>query len=149
MNLTFLVFSAIALAITTLTVERTMRVFFEKRRTSFITIFLSYLFLWVALVLQVWWSQIASITVFIYFLALVVVSFNYESVAMKRIAAVAGGHYVMLSVTIINTAILNHFPIFFDDDNISLLLLFTSLFIYCVSLTVFSLFTHIKKQQSI
>ena len=135
------VFYFVSIAISTLAVERTMRVFFVKRRTSFVVTALSYLFFWATFMLH--FHEIVD--VLIYFSALTVITLNYESVAMKRVAAVAAGHYVMLSITIINSALLRHLPTVWLTDNAHLVVLFISMFMYLVALMVFPFFKHIKK----
>ena len=136
-----LLFYAITVGIATLSVERTMKVFFEKRRSSLTITVLSYVFLWLNFFIHAWW------TVFIYFLALALVTLNYESVAMKRVAAVAGGHYIILSLTDMNVRLANFLPTTWFIGNEGLALILTSLFIYFVTLTVFPLFKHIKKSR--
>jgi len=133
----FLGFITIAVAV--LAVERTMRVFFLKRRTHIAVTILSYLFFYATFMLHAWW------VVFLYFFALAIVSLNYESVAMKRVAAVAGAHYVMLSITIINNTFSRLFPAAWLAGNESLTALIASLLLYLVTLTIFPLFKHIKK----
>jgi len=135
------IFHFLSITISTLAVERTMRVFFVKRRTSFVVTALSYLFFWATFMVH--FHEIVD--VLLYFSALTVITLNYESVAMKRVAAVAAGHYVMLSITIINSALLRHLPAIWLIDHARLVVLFISLFIYIVALMVFPLFKHIKK----
>ncbi|MCL2367915.1 MAG: GHKL domain-containing protein [Oscillospiraceae bacterium] len=87
------------------------------------------------------------VDLFLHFSALTVIALNYESVAVKRVAAVAAGHYVMLSTTVINAAFMRHFPTAWLFEHAPLGLLFISLFIYLMALTVFPLFKHIKKTE--
>jgi len=131
--------------ILTLTVERGMRVFFEKRRTHIIVAAFSYFFLWAALVLQSWWLNNAILALFVYFLALLIVSLNYESVPMKKAAAVAGSHYMLLSATAIFQSLVHFLPTTLSIDNVGFSVILSSLSIYIVALTVFPLFKHIKK----
>jgi len=130
----------IALVIVTLTIERTMNVFFGKKRTSKAVFILSYL-----LFLVVLWLHINEVVdVLLHFTALALISLNYESVAIKRVAAVAGGHYMLIGTTDIGGALFRILP---DDWVITtqvLAVLLTSLFVYLLSLTVFPLFKHIK-----
>ena len=90
--------SLFATAILTLTTERVMRVFFEKKRTPLPVIALSYLFLWAALSLQ-FWIESTTLFVLLYMLALIIISFNYESEMIQRMSAVAGSYYVMFAIT--------------------------------------------------
>jgi len=133
-----LVFYLFALAIATLAVERIMRVFFEKRVTHFAVTTLSYLFLWFSLLFQVWWA------VFLYFFALVIVSLNYKSTAMKRAAAVGGSHFVLLSLTIINNTVALFLPTNWHNDNVGFTMLLTCILIYFVAWIAFLLFKNIK-----
>ncbi|MCL1882775.1 MAG: GHKL domain-containing protein, partial [Defluviitaleaceae bacterium] len=136
-NAILLIFSFI---VSTLIVERTMNIFFGKRRTSTVVFALSYLFFLFALMIhlgEIW-------DVLLHFTALAVISLNYESVAIKRIAAVAGGHYVLIALTDINSFLILFLPDNWVVDAQILAVMLTSLFIYLVSLTIFPLFKHIK-----
>jgi sensor histidine kinase YesM len=73
------------------------------------------------------------------------VSLNYESVFSKRVAAVAGSHYVLLSLTTINHAVDYLLSSDWYTDNISLSRLFTSLLVYSAAWVAFLLFKNIKK----
>lgn len=136
MAIFFYIFS---LVVTTLAVERTMRVFFEKRKTSLLFVVLSYVFLFVSLMMQGWW------TVFIYFFALFVVSLNYESKTIKRIASVGGSHYVLLALTAINSAVAYFLPNVWYSENFGLIMLLTSFLVYLMSWLAFLMFKNIKK----
>ena len=131
----------LSFAIITLAVERAMSVFFANRRTHLAIYLLSYLFLCFSLMLLGWW------TVFIYFFALAIVSLNYESTIMKRVAAVTGSHYILLSLTAINSAIARFLPTDWHIDNMGLTTLLTSLLIYFVTWIAFLIFKNIKKTE--
>jgi len=135
------VFHFLSVTLSTLAVERTMRVFFVKRRTSFAVTVLSYLFYWATFMIH--FHEI--IDVFLYFSALAVITLNYESAAMKRVAAVAAGHYIVLSLTVIANGLLRHSSAPWLVDHIILVGLFINFFIYIVALSIFPLFKHIKK----
>ena len=140
-----LVISLFSNAILTLAVARVMRVFFEKRRAPVIATFFSYFFLWCTLGLQSWWLNNAMLALILYFLALLIVSLNYESVAMKRAAAVAGGHYLILSATAIFQSLAPFLRTSLPIDDTGLAIIIASCSIYIVALTVFPLFKHMKK----
>jgi len=129
----------LSLIVTTLAVERVMSVFFAKRKTPFLVTGLAYLFLFISLMLHGWW------TVFIYFFALVIVSLNYESTMMKRVASVTGSHYVLLSLTSINSAVAHLLPTDWYTENAGLTMLLTSLLIYFMVWIAFLMFKNIKK----
>jgi len=136
-----LVVSISALVIITLIVERTMNVFFVKRKSTLAITVLSYIFLLVALMLSI--HEIVDVV--IYFLALVVISLNYESAPVKRVAAVAVSHHLIISITDINTFIAGFLPTTWVIGNEILAFIITCFFIYFVALLVFPLFRHIKK----
>ena len=134
------VLGVLALAIVVLTIERTMNVFFENRRTSIVIFVLSYLFFFVTLGLHLH----EAVDVLLHFIALAVISLNYESAAMKRVAAVAGGHYVLIALTDISSSFIRFLPENWVITNQALAVTLASLFIYFVSLTIFPLFKYIK-----
>jgi len=136
-----LFFSIFSLVITTFAVERIMSMFFANRRTHIAVYLLSYLLLGFSLMLQGWW------TIFIYFFALSVVSLNYKSTIVKRVAAIAGSHYVLLSLTAINSAVALLLPTDWHADNIGLATLLTSLLLYIVAWVAFLLFRNIKSTE--
>jgi len=144
MDLLNAAFSILAFVIATLTVERTMRVFFEERKVPFAATVFSYLLLLFTLMLHL--HEIAD--VFLHFLALTIISLNYKSVAMKRVAAVAGGHFVLQALTDINSFLARFLPTAWVVHNEVLALVLTSLFIYLVARVVFPLFKHIKKSRA-
>jgi len=141
------ILSFLGIAVATVAVERTMRVFFEKRRTPAAVTALSYLLLWATLALspQPWLPVSPQIAMLAYFVALVVVSLNYESVVMKRVAAVAGGHYVMLAFTGINNALAHFLPANWLIGDVSMALIISSLFVFLTVIIAFPFFTYIKK----
>jgi hypothetical protein len=133
--------SVLSLVIIALVVERVMSVFFEKRKTSIFVFVLSYLFF--IAVLGLHFHEVVD--VLLHFIALTVISLNYKSVAMKRVAAVAGGHYILIATTEIHTVLIRFFPESWIISNQVIAILVTSLLIYLVALTIFPLFRHIKK----
>jgi len=135
--------SVLALIIATLTVERTMRVFFEKRKTALVGTVFSYLFLLLTLSLHLH----VILDIFLHFFALAMISLNYTSVTIKRIAAVAGSHYVLISQTAINSALLRILPPDWPMGHLGLIMLLTSLFIYFVAWIAFLTFKNIKKTE--
>jgi len=129
-----------ALVITTLTVERTMNVFFGKRKTSKVIFVLSYLFFLAVLGMHIH----EAVDMLLHFIALALISLNYESVAMKRVAAVAGSHYILIGVTEITSSLTQ---VFVGDGVITnqvLAVMVVSLVVYVISITIFPLFKHIK-----
>jgi len=124
-----------SVTVATFAIERTMRVFFEKRKTRLALVILAYLFFWVTFLVHL--HEIAD--VLLHLLALLLISLTYESVATKRVAAVAVGHYLMLSVTDLNAVLTR----FFGNEILAIVL--SSLFVFLVTLLVFPLFRHIKK----
>jgi len=140
------ILSFLGIAVATVAVERTMRVFFEKRRTPAAVTALSYLLLWATLALspQPWLPVSPQIAMLAYFVALVVVSLNYESVVMKRVAAVAGGHYVMLAFTGITNALADFLPANWLIGDVSMALIISSLFVFLTVIIAFPFFTYIK-----
>jgi len=134
------VLSVLSLVITALVVERVMSVFFEKRKTSIFVFVLSYLFFIAVLGLHLH----EVVDVLLHFTALAVISLNYKSVVMKRVAAVAGGHYILIATTEIHTVLICFFPESWVISNQVIAILVTSLLIYLVALTIFPLFRHIK-----
>ena len=130
-----------ALVITTLTIERTMKVFFAKRKSTLVITVLSYIFFLIALALSI--HEIVD--VIIHFLALAAISLNYESAPVKRMAAVAVSHHLIISITDINTFIAGFLPTTWIIGGEVLALIITCLFIYFVALLVFPLFRYIKK----
>jgi len=133
------VYFIIGIIIVTLSVERTMRVFFEKRRFPILVTVLSYVFLCITIMLSGW------LFVILYFIALLIVSLNYEPINIKCLAAVGGSHYIILTLTNIVNLIETRFAIPWLIDNEGMIVLFASIFIYCVTLAIFPLFKHIKK----
>jgi len=131
----------LSVAIATLTIERAMNVFFDKRKTHIVVVVLSYVFLFLTFTIHL--NEIVD--VLLHLLALALISLNYESVAVKRVAAVAIGHYIMLSLTDINLLLARSLPDTWFVSNYILALIFSSLFIYLIALLVFPLFKHIKK----
>ena len=130
-----------SIAIATLTIERAMRVFFNKRDTHLVVVVLSYVFLGFTFLIHI--NDIVE--VFLNLLALALISLNYKSVAVKRVAAVAVGHYLLLSLTDINMLLSHSLPSDWLVSNDVLAIISSSLFIYLIALLVFPLFKHIKK----
>jgi len=130
-----------SVAIATLTIERAMNVFFDKRKTHIAVFLLSYVFLFFTFTIHL--NEVVD--VLLHLLALALISLNYESFAIKRVAAVAVGHYIMLSLTDINLLFARSLPETWFVSNYVLALIFSSIFIYLIALLVFPLFKHIKK----
>ena len=87
-------------AILLFAVERVVNAFFDKRRTPFLVMVLSYVFIWVALGLH---YLLASpiITTLLVYIALFTATLNHKSTMTRRLSALAGGHLVLNATTIV------------------------------------------------
>jgi len=130
-------------AIAIFAVERTMNVFFEKRRTSFPIIALSYISVWVGLGLQIWLRNVAlSFGAFI--LPIVIVTLNYDSTKTRRLAAVIGSFLMMqLSTGIIQTLLLL-VPVHLHGYIIDATFIFATIIVYFMALVMYKRFKNIK-----
>jgi hypothetical protein len=90
----------ISTGILTFAIERVMRIFFEKRKTSFPVIVLSYLIFWAVLVTQ---HLLPSMTLYVYMVILagIIVSLNYEASMIKRFIALSGCYVILILCTAI------------------------------------------------
>jgi len=132
-------FLLLSIAVTTLAIERVMKIFFIKRKSPLILIVLSYSLLYLSLMLSgVWW------TFFIHLFALFVVSLNYESTLMKRVASIGGSLYVMLSLTGIINAVAHFLPTDWYAENRGLTALLISFLVYVMTWIAYLMFKHIK-----
>jgi hypothetical protein len=93
MNLFILI---VSFAVLTLTVEQVMQIFFEKRRGPLPVLAASYVLFFAAIMSQLWLRHAVAV-MYLYLLALVVISLNYHSPMKKRFFAVAGCYLVMYS----------------------------------------------------
>jgi hypothetical protein len=133
-----------ATGIMTLTVERVMKVFFEKVRTPFPVIIVSYLLFWGALLLQLWLNNMA-LFVTIYLIALIIVPLNYESVLIKRVAAVAGSYLIIVSSGSIYLFLLYILPNDLFADYVDLSYVLAMILTYLMVLLTFPRFKNIRK----
>jgi len=86
-------------AILVFAVERVVSAFFDKRRTSFPVMVLSYVFIGGALGLPLWWAN-PIVTTLLLFIALLTATLNYKSTITRRLAVLVGS-YLMLNATTI------------------------------------------------
>jgi len=141
-NLIFLVANAIIVLAT----ERAMNVFFEKRQTPLPVIIFSCILLWVTLGMQAWFPAIpAAAVIGLYFLALFLISLNYQGVTIRRIAATVGGHYVMMAGTGVFQALAFFLPETLFVNNIGLAHISSSFIVFVIALLIFPHFKNIKK----
>jgi len=127
-----------------LAVERIMRVFFEKRKTPCIVTILSYFFLWSALSAHTWWLEYTTLTTFVYLLALMFISLNYESTKIKRLSAIAGSYFIMISGTSIFQFLLYAFTSVELVDIGNFIYMLAMVLVYLLSLLAFKVFKNIK-----
>jgi len=97
MNLYMILFGN---AILVFVVERVVSAFFDKRRTSFPVMVLSYVFIWGALGLHFWLTN-PIVTTLILYIALLAAILNYESRMTRRLSALAGSHLMLNAATIV------------------------------------------------
>ncbi|MCL2603208.1 MAG: ATP-binding protein [Defluviitaleaceae bacterium] len=137
--------SIVANGLMVLAFERTMNVFFERKRTSFFIFTVSLALMWVTLMLQSWWAGNPFLLAAFYFFALAVLSLNYESVPMKRVAAVAGSHYVSMFTTGMVNNLAGLLPADWFMANVGWVVVGVCLAAYLVTILIFPLFKHIKE----
>jgi len=90
----------IANVIAMLAAERTMSVFFEKRRTHFVIFAGSYAFLWFSLIFRGFFDG-ETIAFILHYTAVMIVSLNYKSDMIRRLSSLVGSHLVLSTGTII------------------------------------------------
>ena len=87
-------------AILVFAIERVVSAFFDKRRTSFPIMILSYFLVWVALGLHFGLTSPIITTLLIY-ITLLTATLNYKSTMTRRLSALAGSHLMMNAATIV------------------------------------------------
>ena len=143
MNSIYMIFSLFTTAIVTLTMERVMRVFFEKRRTPLPVLIFSYLFFWFALSLQFWVESILTI-ILLYFIALILISFNYKATMMQRMSAVAGSYFVLHATTSVFLFFAYAFPSGLLGDYMNFPFVLAVTLSYIITVVIFSRIKKIK-----
>ena len=136
--------SLFATVIMTLTIERVMRVFFEKRKTPLPVVILSYFLFWVSLSLQFWVESVIVVVV-LYLFALTIITLNYKSVMAHRMFAVAGSYYVILASTAIYQFFVYILPVDLLINFVDVAFVSAILLSYFLVLLIFRHFKNIRK----
>lgn len=139
MNLYLFVLST---GILTLSMERVMSIFFEKRRVSLPVTILSYLLFFGAVMTSLWLQPIV-IYIYLFVFALIIISLNYEAVAIKRLSAVAGCYLILIVPTSVARIFIYLLPndLSFGTD---IAYLIAVIITYLMVLLAFRRFKHIK-----
>ncbi|MCL2204875.1 MAG: hypothetical protein FWB88_13175, partial [Defluviitaleaceae bacterium] len=139
-NLYMLILST---GIMTLAVEKAMRIFFEKRKTTLPIAVLTYLLFWGAMISQYWLPILLYI--FLLSLTLAVITLNYEASVIKRLLAFSGSYVIL----ILSTAMFRFFLFILPHEMLPILgdiaYLLTIITTYLLVLLAFQRFTYIKK----
>jgi len=129
-------------AIVVLAVERVVRAFFDKRRTSFPIMILSYVFIWVALGLPLWWANPIATTLLL-LIALLIATLNHKSTMTRRLAVLVGS-YLMLNATTIVLHLLAFFVPALSVFIVGLDVILAAIITYLIALAMHRYFKNIQ-----
>lgn len=90
-------------------IERLMRVYFEKRKSSFLVMALSYLFYWVFMVILGLLHNTYEATLALLLIALVIISLNYEALMIRRLAVVVSVFALLFTLGFTVFVLLYHY----------------------------------------
>ena len=138
---------AIAVILYALAIDRFMEVFFGKRRTAYIVMFLSYLPLLLLIGLNATLFGYAHISGLLFVpLGFFFITLNYESSMFKRIVA---AFYILIVAETVATIVCNflcpHLPTWNSVSPDTVASVITALLFYLSALLMFKYFKHIRK----